>query len=51
LKLRYTRRALLDPTEIYDFIAADNPVAYRDIQGEVQILSVLHSARSWPDDL
>jgi addiction module RelE/StbE family toxin len=91
LKLRYTRRALLDLTEIYDFIATDNPaagrrvlaeirreirqlqdhpglgrrgrvedtrellisrfpfvVAYRDLRGEIQVLSVLHSARSWP---
>ena len=94
MKTRYTRRALLDLTEIHDYIAADDPaaagrviaeiereiaqldahprlgrpgrvegtrelvitrlpyvVAYLDLEREVQILSVIHSARSWPTAL
>lgn len=42
MKSRYTRRALLDLAEIHEHIAAD------DLEGEIQVLSVIHSARSWP---
>ena len=92
MKVRYTRRALLDLAEIHDFISGDNPaaarrvlaairrdvrllqdsphlgrqgriedtrelvvgrlpfiVAYRLFQQEIQILSVIHTARSWPE--
>jgi addiction module RelE/StbE family toxin len=91
VRIRYTRRALLDLSEIHDYIAADNPaaagraiaeieraiaqlaahprlgrpgrvedtrelvisrfpyvVAYRDLENEIQVLSVIHSARWWP---
>lgn len=91
MRIGYTRRALLDLSEIHDTIAADNPaaagrviaeieraiaqleahprlgrpgrvdetreivisrfpyiVAYRDLENEIQVLSVIHSARSWP---
>ena len=55
MKTRYTRRALLDLTEIHDYIAADEPAAagrvIAEIEREVQILSVIHSARSWPTAL
>jgi addiction module RelE/StbE family toxin len=92
VKVRYTRQALLDLGEIYDYIAAENAaaasrvvteieheiqqlkahprlgrpgrvdetrelvisrfpyvVAYRDQADEIQILSVMHAARAWPE--
>ena len=92
MRVRYTRQALLDLTEIHDYIAAENAeaasrvvteiereiqqlkahprlgrpgrieetrelvisrlpyvVAYRDQADEIQVLSVIHSARAWPD--
>lgn len=92
MKVRYTRQALSDLVEVYESIAADNPlaagrviaeieaetnrlaeypqlgragrveetrelviarfpyvVAYRIDAAEVQVLSIIHSARDWPD--
>ena len=52
MKTRYTRRALLDLAEIHDYSAADDPAAagrvIAQIEREIQVLSVIHSARSWP---
>jgi plasmid stabilization system protein ParE len=45
VKIRYTRRALFDLAEIHDYIA------YNDLGREIQVLSVIHSARSWPTTL
>ena len=37
MKLRYTKRALLDLVEIQDYISADNPDAARRVIAEIEL--------------
>ncbi len=49
MQVKWTEPAAKALENIQDYIAKDNPRAAFEVAQEIQILSVYHTSRKWPD--